>query len=136
MNTAPATAQDFTLRTTVYTEDLGSRGTVRIVPLSPEEDLDLIHGWVTQDRARFWGMTEYSRSDVLEVYEFLDSLRRTTRSWCCSRVNRWPCSRPTSPCMIRWARPTRPAPRTSACTCCWHRPPVPSRISRRGWSPR
>ena len=68
MNTAPATAQDFSLRTTVYTEDLGSRGTVRIVPLSPEADLDLIHGWVTQDRARFWGMTEYSRSDVLEVY--------------------------------------------------------------------
>ena len=74
MNTTPAPARDLGLRTTVYTEDLGSRGTVRIVPLSPEEDLDLIHGWATQDRARFWGMTEYSRSDVLEVYTFLDSL--------------------------------------------------------------
>lgn len=75
MNTAPATDRDFSLRTTVHTEDLGSPGTVRIVPLSPEEDLDLIHGWVTQDRARFWGMTEYSRSDVREAYRFLDSLQ-------------------------------------------------------------
>ncbi|MFF5791777.1 GNAT family N-acetyltransferase [Paeniglutamicibacter sp. NPDC012692] len=75
MNTAPATDRDFGLRATVHTEDLESRGTVRIVPLSPEEDLDLVHGWVTQDRARFWGMTEYSRGDVLEVYRFLESLQ-------------------------------------------------------------
>lgn len=75
MNTTPTTAQDFGLRPARYTEDLESRGTVRIVPLSPEGDLDLIHGWVTQDRARYWGMTQYSRSDVLEVYQFLESLQ-------------------------------------------------------------
>lgn len=75
MNTTSTTAQDFGLRTALYTEDLESGGTVRIVPLSPEGDLDLIHGWVIQDRARFWGMTKYSRSDVLEVYQFLESLQ-------------------------------------------------------------
>ncbi|MFK0074413.1 GNAT family N-acetyltransferase [Arthrobacter woluwensis] len=47
---------------------------VRILPVRPEEDGDLIHSWVTQDRARFWGMTEYSRDEVVEVYRFLDSL--------------------------------------------------------------
>lgn len=75
MNTAPTKAQDLDLRTAVYTEDLESWGTVRIVPLSPEGDLDLIHGWVTQDRARFWGMTQYTQSDILEVYQFLESLQ-------------------------------------------------------------
>ena len=75
MKTTPTTAQDFGLRTALYTEDLESGGTVRIMPLSPEGDLDLIHGWVIQDRARFWGMTKYSRSDVLEVYQFLESLQ-------------------------------------------------------------
>lgn len=51
-----------------------SPGRVRILPVRPEEDGDLIHSWVTQDRARFWGMTEYSRDEVVEVYRFLDSL--------------------------------------------------------------
>ncbi|GAA2143932.1 hypothetical protein GCM10009782_38730 [Glycomyces algeriensis] len=49
-------------------------GTVSIVPLNPAEDLDLVHGWVTQERARFWGMTEHSREHVLEIYEYLDAL--------------------------------------------------------------
>ena len=66
--------QDFAVRTTVHAEELEGWGTLRIVPLVPAEDLDLIYGWVTQPRARFWGMTEHSRGDVLEIYEFLDSL--------------------------------------------------------------
>ncbi|WFR85249.1 GNAT family N-acetyltransferase [Arthrobacter sp. Y-9] len=51
-----------------------SPGRVRILPVRPEEDGDLIHSWVTQERARFWGMTEYTRDEVVEVYRFLDSL--------------------------------------------------------------
>ncbi|MEV7606587.1 GNAT family N-acetyltransferase [Paenarthrobacter sp. NPDC089322] len=68
------TTQDFSARTTIYTEDLDGWGSLRIVPLEPAADLDLIHEWVTQPRARFWGMLEHSREDVLEIYEFLDSL--------------------------------------------------------------
>lgn len=43
-------------------------------PVDPVGDLDLLHGWVTQERARFWGMTDKTREEVGEVYAFLDSL--------------------------------------------------------------
>jgi Acetyltransferase (GNAT) domain len=71
VNTTAAT--DFSLRESVYTEEQ-PWGTVRIVPLRPDEDIELIHGWVREERARFWGMLEHSREQVLEIYQFLDSL--------------------------------------------------------------
>ena len=43
-------------------------------PVDPVADLDLLHAWVTQPRARFWGMTTYTRDEVGEVYTFLDGL--------------------------------------------------------------
>jgi penicillin amidase len=43
-------------------------------PVDPVGDLDLIHGWVSQPRARFWGMTTYTRDEVGEVYTYLDGL--------------------------------------------------------------
>jgi penicillin G amidase len=61
-------------RPAVFEQTLDGFGTVSIVPVRPKEDLDLIYGWVTQERARFWGMTEHSREYVLEIYEYLDSL--------------------------------------------------------------
>ncbi|MDN3243488.1 GNAT family N-acetyltransferase [Glycomyces tritici] len=61
-------------RPTVFEQALEGFGTVSIVPVSPAEDLDLIYGWVTQERAKFWGMTEHSREYVLEIYEYLDAL--------------------------------------------------------------
>lgn len=48
--------------------------TFTIRPLDPVADLDLVHGWVTQPRARFWGMTDHTREEVGEVYAFLASL--------------------------------------------------------------
>lgn len=43
-------------------------------PLDPDGDLDVVHAWVTQERAVFWGMTDHTREQVREVYAFLDSL--------------------------------------------------------------
>lgn len=48
--------------------------TLTLTPVDPVADLDLIHDWVTQDRARFWGMTDHTRAEVGEVYAFLDTL--------------------------------------------------------------
>ena len=48
--------------------------TFQLRPVDPVADLDLLHGWVTQDRAEFWGMTDHTREQVGEVYSFLDSL--------------------------------------------------------------
>lgn len=43
-------------------------------PVDPVADLDLIHGWVSQPRAEFWGMTTHSREEVGEVYAYLHGL--------------------------------------------------------------
>ncbi|MFI7520260.1 GNAT family N-acetyltransferase [Micromonospora globbae] len=49
-------------------------GRVAIRPVDPDRDADLLHGWVTQERARFWGMRDASRERVREIYAYLDSL--------------------------------------------------------------
>ncbi|WP_199044049.1 GNAT family N-acetyltransferase [Glycomyces salinus] len=61
-------------RAAVHEQSIDSFGDVRIVPVDPKADIDLIYGWVSEERARFWGMTSHSRREVLEIYEFLDSL--------------------------------------------------------------
>jgi hypothetical protein len=49
-------------------------GTVRVDPVDPDRDAVLIHGWVNEDRARFWGMGGTTVEQVREVYAHLDSL--------------------------------------------------------------
>lgn len=61
-------------RTPVYTREVPGFGTVAVVPVDPVADLALLHGWVTEERAAFWGMTEADEAEVLEVYEYLDGL--------------------------------------------------------------
>ncbi|QNE76763.1 GNAT family N-acetyltransferase [Streptomyces finlayi] len=61
-------------RETVYEQEVEGLGTVRLVAIDPAADLDLIHSWVSEERARFWGMTDSTREEVLEAYTFLDSL--------------------------------------------------------------
>ncbi|MFF2328748.1 MULTISPECIES: GNAT family N-acetyltransferase [unclassified Streptomyces] len=62
------------VRTSVHEREIPGFGTVRLVPVDPAADADLIHGWVTEERARFWGMGDASREEVLKTYAFLDSL--------------------------------------------------------------
>ncbi|MEU5526393.1 GNAT family N-acetyltransferase [Micromonospora chersina] len=57
-----------------YQEKLPGLGELRLVPVDPAADAALLHGWVTQPWARFWGMGDHSEADVREVYEFLDQL--------------------------------------------------------------
>ena len=39
----------------------------------PAQDAGLLHGWVTQERARFWMMSDYTVEEVREVYEWIDA---------------------------------------------------------------
>ena len=64
------------VRRPVYTQVVEGFGTVTITPVDPAADSALIHSWVTQERARFWGMGEAGRELVQEIYEDVD--RRTT----------------------------------------------------------
>lgn len=38
----------------------------------PATDAPLIHAWVTQPRARFWGMLETDLEEVEEIYTYID----------------------------------------------------------------
>jgi penicillin amidase len=62
-------------RTVVHERTFSDFGTIRVSPVDPERDSDLIFSWVTEERARFWGMGAHSREYVQEIYEYLDSLR-------------------------------------------------------------
>lgn len=61
-------------RDAVYEEDLPGLGRLRLLRLGPEQDADLVHSWVREERARYWGMNGWSRDEVRDVYAFLDTL--------------------------------------------------------------
>ncbi|MFJ2833131.1 GNAT family N-acetyltransferase [Streptomyces sp. NPDC087263] len=61
-------------RDAVHEELVDGFGTIRILPVDPHADLDVIHGWVSEERAAFWGMNGLGREQVLEIYVHLDSL--------------------------------------------------------------
>ncbi|MER7456843.1 GNAT family N-acetyltransferase [Micromonospora sp. NPDC126480] len=67
-------------RRTVFARDLPGFGRIELRPLDPDRDVDLVHGWVSQERARFWGMREAGRERVAEIYRYLDSLP-THHAW-------------------------------------------------------
>jgi penicillin amidase len=68
------TALPLAARDSVYEEELPRLGRLRLVAIAPEADADLIHSWVREERARFWGMGAMSRDEVRDIYSFLDSL--------------------------------------------------------------
>ncbi|QYJ05106.1 acetyltransferase [Nocardioides panacisoli] len=47
--------------------------TIRMREVDPEADADLLHAWVTADRARFWGMQEETRDGVRDIYTYIGS---------------------------------------------------------------
>ncbi|MEU1039921.1 GNAT family N-acetyltransferase [Streptomyces sp. NPDC005907] len=61
-------------REAVHEQRIDGFGTVRVLPLDPHADLAVVHAWVTEERAAFWGMTGFTAEQVLETYVHLDSL--------------------------------------------------------------
>ncbi|MEV6762248.1 GNAT family N-acetyltransferase [Streptomyces sp. NPDC051105] len=49
-------------------------GAVRLRPLDPERDADVVHTWVSEERAAFWGMTGLTRDQVADIYAHLATL--------------------------------------------------------------
>lgn len=58
----------------VHEQAVDGLGTVRIRPLAPHADADLLHGWVSQERASFWGMNGLTRDQVAGIYAHMDTL--------------------------------------------------------------
>ncbi|MEW2108609.1 GNAT family N-acetyltransferase [Streptomyces albidoflavus] len=65
---------DLSDRPPVHRHHVDGFGEVRLVPVDPDADLDLLYAWVTEERAKFWGMTGHTREEVHETYTFLDGL--------------------------------------------------------------
>ncbi|MFD5295715.1 GNAT family N-acetyltransferase [Streptomyces mutabilis] len=72
-HTAPRTSA-YASRTPVHEQELDGFGTVRILPLDAAADADVIHRWVSEERAAFWGMTGLTRDQVAGVYAHMDTL--------------------------------------------------------------
>jgi penicillin amidase len=48
--------------------------TMEVRRLDPAVDAALVHSWVREERARFWGMTDHTEERVRDIYAFVDSL--------------------------------------------------------------
>jgi penicillin amidase len=45
--------------------------TLRLDPLDPATDAEVVHAWVLEDRAQFWMMQDHTLEEVREVYEWI-----------------------------------------------------------------
>ncbi|MET8814647.1 GNAT family N-acetyltransferase [Streptomyces sp. NPDC004549] len=59
---------------TPFEQLLPGFGTVRIRPLDPDADAEVVHAWVSEERAAFWGMTGLTRAQVTEIYAHMAGL--------------------------------------------------------------
>ncbi|MDG5807528.1 GNAT family N-acetyltransferase [Streptomyces ossamyceticus] len=61
-------------RVAVHEQVIDGFGTVRVLPLDPNADAGVVHGWVSEPRAAFWGMNGLTEEQVREIYAHLDTL--------------------------------------------------------------
>ncbi|MFH0521742.1 GNAT family N-acetyltransferase [Streptomyces sp. M41] len=62
------------VRTPLHEQSVDGFGTVRVLPLDPRADAEVVHGWVSAQRASFWGMNGLTRDQVTEIYAHMDTL--------------------------------------------------------------
>ncbi|MFJ3235108.1 GNAT family N-acetyltransferase [Streptomyces sp. NPDC086787] len=61
-------------REAVHEQPVDGFGTVRVLPLDPRADAAVLHDWVSEERAVFWGMNGLGREQVREIYTHLHTL--------------------------------------------------------------
>ncbi|MFV0134983.1 GNAT family N-acetyltransferase [Streptomyces sp. HMX87] len=64
----------YAARTAVHEQALDGFGTVRVLPLDAAADAGVIHRWVGEERAVFWGMRGLTREQVREIYAHMAAL--------------------------------------------------------------
>ncbi|TDR82850.1 GNAT family N-acetyltransferase [Paludibacterium purpuratum] len=60
---------DFSSADLVYAHDVPSVGRFTLRPLSPAQDLALLHQWLSSEHAAFWGMRHYTPAQVAGYFE-------------------------------------------------------------------
>ncbi|WP_369272051.1 GNAT family N-acetyltransferase [Streptomyces sp. R11] len=61
-------------REAVHEQAVEGFGTVRVLRLDPKADAEVVHGWVSQERAAFWGMNGLTSDQVAGIYAHMDTL--------------------------------------------------------------
>ncbi|MEV5335085.1 GNAT family N-acetyltransferase [Streptomyces werraensis] len=61
-------------RPAVHEQRVDGFGTVRVLPLEPAADAPLLHRWVSEERAVFWGMNGLTEQQVFEIYAHMETL--------------------------------------------------------------
>ncbi len=61
-------------RPAVHEQTVDGFGTVRVLPLEPAADAPLLHRWVSEERAVFWGMNGLTVERVAEIYAHMETL--------------------------------------------------------------
>ncbi|MEU3442761.1 acetyltransferase [Actinospica acidiphila] len=61
-------------RPAVHEQKVDGFGTVRVLPLDPAADAPLLHRWVSEERAAFWGMNGLTEQRVREIYAHMETL--------------------------------------------------------------
>ncbi|MEU6815831.1 GNAT family N-acetyltransferase [Streptomyces sp. NPDC046860] len=59
---------------TLHAQHVPGFGTVAVRPLDPATDAPVIHAWVSEERAAFWGMTDLTESQVADIYAHMATL--------------------------------------------------------------
>jgi hypothetical protein len=60
--------------TYVHEQEVDGFGTVRVRTLDAKADAEVLHGWVSEERAAFWGMNGLTEAQVTEIYAHMDTL--------------------------------------------------------------
>ncbi|MEV0639160.1 GNAT family N-acetyltransferase [Streptomyces sp. NPDC050619] len=58
----------------VYEQVVDGFGTVRILSLDAHADAEVVHAWVSEERASFWGMNGLTKEQVAEIYAHMATL--------------------------------------------------------------
>ena len=61
-------------RESVHEQLVDGFGTVRVLPLDPHADAEVIHAWASEERAVFWGMNGLTKDQIAEIYAHLATL--------------------------------------------------------------
>ncbi|WP_370619788.1 GNAT family N-acetyltransferase [Mumia sp. Pv 4-285] len=60
--------------TVLQHEEIPGFGTVTVRVLDPDGDLETVHRWVSQPRARFWGLAQLPAGELRDLYAYVDGL--------------------------------------------------------------
>ncbi|MEU7321352.1 GNAT family N-acetyltransferase [Streptomyces griseoviridis] len=67
-------SEPYAHRAALHEQTVDGFGTVRVLSLDPDADAPVLHSWVREERAAFWGMNGLTAAQVTEIYAHMATL--------------------------------------------------------------